>query len=58
MIRLLCVVALAASLSGCIVAPPYGYAPAPVYGYAPAYYAAPSVDVGIGFGGYGHGWRR
>jgi hypothetical protein len=62
MIRLLCVVALAASLSGCIVAPPYGYAPAPAYGYgygyAPAYYAAPSVDVGIGFGGYGHGWRR
>ncbi|NPT61563.1 hypothetical protein [Paraburkholderia elongata] len=60
MIRLLCVVALAAGLSGCIVAPPYGYAPAPAYGYgyAPGYYAAPSVDVGIGFGGYGHGWRR
>ncbi|SIT43833.1 conserved exported hypothetical protein [Paraburkholderia ribeironis] len=59
MIRLLCVVALAAGLSGCIVAPPYGYAPAPAYyGYAPGYYVAPSVDVGIGFGGYGHGWHR
>lgn len=63
-IRLCYAIALAtalASLSGCIVAPPYAYAPAPAYGYgyAPGYYAAPSVDIGVGFGGYyGHGWRR
>ncbi|ANB76548.1 hypothetical protein AYM40_30580 [Paraburkholderia phytofirmans OLGA172] len=69
MIRLFCIFALAAGLTGCIVAPPYatgyGYAPAPAYesgpgyyGYAPGYYAAPAIDVGIGFGGYyggGHG---
>ncbi|CAM2181384.1 Lipoprotein [Paraburkholderia sacchari] len=63
-IRLCCATALAmalASLSGCVVAPPYAYAPAPAYGYgyAPGYYAVPSVDIGVGFGGYyGHGWRR
>ncbi|HDR8948001.1 hypothetical protein [Burkholderia vietnamiensis] len=45
---------LIAGLSGCYVAPPYGYAPAPAYGYAPAYYGyapayyAPAVSVGIG----------
>jgi hypothetical protein len=47
MLRLFLVVGLAIGLSGCIVAPPYGYAPAPGYGYgygyAPAYYAAPTV---------------
>ncbi|TDN61579.1 hypothetical protein [Paraburkholderia sp. BL10I2N1] len=59
MIRLLSVLALAAGLSGCIVAPPYAYAPAPAYGYAPGYYAVPAVSVGVGFGGYyGHGWRH
>jgi hypothetical protein len=72
MIRLLSILALAAGLAGCIaVAPPYGsgygYDPGPTYqsgpayyGYAPGYYAAPTVDVGIGFGGYyggGHGGR-
>jgi len=63
-IRLCCAIALAmglASLTGCVVASPYAYAPAPAYGYgyAPGYYAAPSVDIGVGFGGYyGHGWRR
>jgi hypothetical protein len=63
-IRVFCVIAVAAtlaSLTGCVVAPPYAYAPAPAYGYgyAPGYYAAPAVDVGVGFGGYyGHGWRR
>jgi hypothetical protein len=37
----------------------YGYAPAPVYGYAPGCYEAPTVDVGIGFGGYyAHGAHR
>ncbi|WP_175940347.1 hypothetical protein [Caballeronia sp. BCC1704] len=53
--------ALAAALSGCVYAPPYAYAPTPAYGYAPAYgygyapaYYAPSVSVGVGFGGYGH----
>lgn len=56
-------VALSASLTGCVVAPPYAYAPAPAYGYgygyAPGYYAAPSVDIGVGVGGYyGHGWRH
>ncbi len=71
MIRLLSILTLAAGLAGCVVAPPYGYAPGPAYqsgpgyygyapgyyGYAPGYYAAPAVDlgVGIGFGGYGGG---
>jgi hypothetical protein len=51
-------VALSAGLTGCVVAPPYAYAPAPAYGYAPGYYAAPSVAVGVGVGGYyGRGWR-
>ena len=69
MIRLLSLLALTAGLSGCIVAPPYAYAPAPAYGYAPGYYApgyyapgyyaVPAVSVGVGFGGYyGHGWRH
>ena len=67
MIRLFGIFVLAAGLTGCVVAPPYGYGyePAPVYqsgpgyyGYAPGYYAAPAVDVGIGFGFYGgHGGR-
>lgn len=60
--RLLCTLIAAAgvaTLTGCVVAPPYAYAPAPAYGYAPGYYAAPAVDIGVGFGGYyGHGWRR
>ncbi|ABI90339.1 putative membrane protein [Burkholderia ambifaria AMMD] len=48
MYKILITFALIAGLSGCYVAPPYGYAPAPVYyGYAPAYYAPP-VSVGIG----------
>jgi hypothetical protein len=69
MIRLLSIFALVAGLSGCIAAPPYssgyGYDPGPTYqsgpayyGYPPGYYAAPAVNVGIGFGGYyggGHG---
>ncbi|WP_166653579.1 hypothetical protein [Paraburkholderia flava] len=56
MIRLLVALASSVTLAGCIVAPPYGYAPAYGYGYypAPAYYA-PSVGVDIGIG---HGWRR
>ncbi|CAE6702187.1 hypothetical protein R69927_03186 [Paraburkholderia domus] len=55
MVKLLFAIGIALGLSGCIVAPPYGYAPA--YGYAPGYYAAPSVSVGVGVGGYygGHG---
>ncbi|MGH8779225.1 hypothetical protein [Paraburkholderia sp.] len=59
MIRLIVVLALGGTLAGCIVAPPYGYAPAPAYGYypAPAYYA-PTIDLGIGIGGGGYGWRR
>lgn len=60
MIRLFCVMALAAGLAGCVVAPPYGYgygyAPAPAYGYG--YYAAPTVDVGIGYSSWGHGWHH
>lgn len=60
MIKLFCVMALAAGLAGCVIAPPYAYAPAPAYGYgyAPGYYAAPAVDIGVGFGGYGRGWRH
>lgn len=50
-------VALSAGLTGCVVAPPYAYAPAPAYGYAPGYYAAPAVSVGVG-GYYGGGWRH
>lgn len=57
MLKLLVTLALGVCLTGCIVAPPYGYAPAPAYGYgyAPAYYA-PSVAVGIGgyYGWHGH----
>jgi hypothetical protein len=49
-------VALSAGLTGCVVAPPYAYAPAPAYGYAPGYYAAPSVAIGVG-GYYGGHWR-
>jgi hypothetical protein len=48
--RLFITVAVISGLSGCVVAPPYGYAPAPGYygyGYAPAYYGPP-VSVGIG----------
>ncbi|GBH24056.1 hypothetical protein [Burkholderia vietnamiensis] len=54
MYKVLISFALIAGLSGCYVAPPYGYAPAPAYGYAPAYYGyapayyAPAVRVGIG----------
>ncbi|MBU9123657.1 hypothetical protein KTD08_00490 [Burkholderia multivorans] len=48
MVRLLVSFALLGALCGCVVAPPYGYAPVPAYyGYAPAYYAAP-VSIGIG----------
>ena len=48
MSRLLITVALIGALSGCVVAPPYCYAPAPAYyGYAPGYYAPP-VSIGIG----------
>lgn len=64
MIRLFTILALGVGLAGCVVAPPYGYGyqPAPAYesgpgyyGYAPGYYAAPALDVGIGFGFGGHG---
>ncbi|HDR9200139.1 TPA: hypothetical protein QDB48_001434 [Burkholderia vietnamiensis] len=54
MYKVLISFALIAGLSGCYVAPPYGFAPAPAYGYAPAYYGyapayyAPAVSVGIG----------
>ncbi|HYS66228.1 MAG TPA: hypothetical protein VEN30_20790 [Paraburkholderia sp.] len=68
MVRLFSIFALVAGLAGCVVAPPYGYgyAPAPAYeygpayyGYAPGYYAAPAVDVGVGFGFFGgHGGHR
>jgi hypothetical protein len=51
MLKLLFAIGFAAGLSGCVVAPPYGY---PAYGYAPGYYAAPSVSVGVGERG---GWR-
>jgi hypothetical protein len=56
MLRVIALIALAASLGGCVVAPaPYGYGYAPAYGY----YAAPAVNVGIGVGGgWGGGWRR
>jgi len=49
MTRILITLALISGLCGCIVAPPYGYAPAPGYyaGYAPGYYAPP-ISIGIG----------
>lgn len=54
MSRLLVTLALIGGLSGCVVAPPYGYAPAPAYyGYAPAYYYGPP-PVSIGIGGFFH----
>jgi len=56
MLKLLLTIGFAVGLTGCIVAPPYGYAPA--YGYAPGYYAAPSVSVGVGVGGYYGGRGR
>lgn len=62
MIKLFLAMALAAGLAGCVVAPPYAYAPAPApaYGYGGygGYYAAPTVDVGIGYSNWGHGWHR
>jgi len=50
MTRILIILTLFSGLCGCVVAPPYGYAPAPGYyaGYAPGYYAAPPVSIGIG----------
>jgi hypothetical protein len=64
MVRLVSILALAAGLAGCVVAPPYdngyGYEPVPAYGYAPGYYgyapgyyAAPPVSLGFGFGFFG-----
>ncbi|WP_325045687.1 hypothetical protein [Paraburkholderia sp.] len=55
MVKFLIAIGFGLGLSGCIVAPPYGYAPA--YGYAPGYYA-PSVSVGVGVGGYYGGRGR
>jgi hypothetical protein len=68
MMRLFSTLALADGLAGCVIASPYGgygYEPAPAYesgppgyygGYAPGYYAAPTIDLGIGFGFFGgHG---
>jgi hypothetical protein len=57
MLRLSVMLIMAGGLAGCVVAPPYGYAPAPAYyGYAPAYYAAPSVSIGVSgfYGWHGH----
>jgi hypothetical protein len=61
MLRLFVILTMASGLAGCVVASPYGYgygyAPAPAYyGYAPAYYAAPSVSIGVGgyYGWHGH----
>ncbi|MFC0397888.1 hypothetical protein [Paraburkholderia rhizosphaerae] len=48
MTRLLITLALIGGLCGCVVAPPYGYAPAPAYYGYPAYYYGPPVSVGIG----------
>ncbi|CAE6699831.1 hypothetical protein R69658_00408 [Paraburkholderia aspalathi] len=56
MLKLLLTMGFAVGLTGCVVAPPYGGYPA--YGYAPGYYAAPSVSVGVGVGGYYGGRGR
>lgn len=59
MLKMLVPLALCAGMAGCIVAPPYAYAPAPAYGYtyAPAYAVYPSVDVGVRYRSGGrHGW--
>ena len=51
MYKVLITFALIGGLSGCYVAPPYGYAPAPgYYGYAPAYYAPP-ISVAFALAG-------
>jgi hypothetical protein len=53
MLRLFGILALAAAVSGCAAAPPYGYSD-PAYG--PGYYApGPSLGVGVGGGGLGGG---
>ena len=41
MLKLLLTIGFAVGLTGCVVAPPYGY---PAYGYAPGYYAANVAD--------------
>jgi hypothetical protein len=49
MLSLLGILALAAAVSGCVAAPPYGSSD-PAYG--PGYYApGPSIGVGVGVGG-------
>lgn len=54
MIRLLCMLAFAIGLAGCVTVPPPNYG----YGDVPGYYV-PSTSVGIGIGGGsfgGHGF--
>lgn len=53
MLRLFGCLALAAAVSGCAAAPPYGYDD-PAYG--PGYYGpGPSIGVGVGGGSIGGG---
>jgi len=58
MLKIIAVLAVAASLTGCVVAPagPYGYAPG-YYAPAPGYVVAPSIAIGVGGGGYRDGRR-
>ena len=51
MLRLFGILAVAAAVSGCVAAPPYGYSD-PAYG--PTYYApGPSIGIGVGGGSFG-----
>ncbi|OUL77933.1 hypothetical protein SAMN05446935_9883 [Burkholderia sp. YR290] len=53
MLRLFGCLALAAAVSGCVAAPPYGYSD-PAYG--PGYYGpGPNIGVGVGGGSLGGG---
>jgi hypothetical protein len=53
MIRLFSILALAAAVSGCVVASPYGYGDS---AYGPSYYPpGPSIGVGVGGGSLGGG---
>jgi len=51
-VRIASIIAVAAGITGCVVAPaPVAYAP------APGYYYGPPVGVGV-YGGWHYGWRH
>jgi len=53
MLRFFGILTLAATVSGCVAAPPYGYGDPP---YGPAYYTpGPAIGIGVGGGSFGGG---